>query len=223
MMILNRRYSLLAVKHKPPQGTFIYDVLMSASTESQLWYNLWRGQRTTQNNKIDKIILPINIPNTHWYVAILYLSKRGVELNIQNDIKMRDRRIEAKIMTIGKKYQQKMWIEPTEHNNMMIITPKKQTQIQTLIYKDQTRQNVTIQNLNRPRQHQNIISRCLDFNTVLPVEETEKIKEKDEEICTQLRMSSQQEVEEVIYSEGEYYEEIYPDNTWDSDDDVSLT
>ena len=82
-----------------------------------------------------------------------------------------------------------------------------------------------MQNLNRPRQHQNIISRCLDFNTVLPVEETEQKEkeEKEEEICTQLRMSSQQEVEEVIYSEGEPYEEIYPDNTWDFDDDVSLT
>ena len=43
---------------------------------------------------------------------------------------------------------------------------------------------------------------------------------------TQPRMSSQEEVEEVIYSEGEAFEEIYPDNTWDSDDalclDVSL-
>ena len=26
-----------------------------------------------------------------------------------------------------------------------------------------------------------------------------------------------------IYSEGEPFEDIYPDNTWDSDDDVSLT
>lgn len=143
------------------------------------------------------------------------------EILIFSDITMRDKRIEAKIMTIGKKYQQKMWIESNDHNNMMMITPKKQTQIQTLIHKDQTRQNVTMQNLNRPRQHQNIISRCLDFNTVLPVEETEK-KENEEEICTQFRMSSQQQVEEVIYSEGEYYEEIYHDNTWDSDD-VSLT
>jgi len=42
-------------------------------------------------------------------------------------------------------------------------------------------------------------------------------------MCTQLRMSSKQEVEEVIYSEGEAFEEIHPDNTWDSDDDVSLT
>ena len=40
---------------------------------------------------------------------------------------------------------------------------------------------------------------------------------------TQLRMSSQQQVEEVIYSEGEPFEDIHPDNTWDSDDDVSLT
>ena len=44
---------------------------------------------------------------------------------------------------------------------------------------------------------------------------------------TQLRMSSQEEVEEVIYSEGEAFEEIYPDNTWDSDDalcdDVSFS
>ena len=77
-----------------------------------------------------------------------------------------------------------------------------------------------MQNLNRPRQHQNTISRCLDFNTVLPVEEK---KEKEEEICTQLRMSSQQQVEEVIYSVGEPSEDTYPDNTWDSDDDVSLT
>ena len=26
--------------------------------------------------------------------------------------------------------------------------------------------------------------------------------------------------EEVIYSEGEPYEELYPDNTWDSDKEV---
>ena len=36
-----------------------------------------------------------------------------------------------------------------------------------------------------------------------------------------LRMSSQEEVEEVIHSEGEAFEEIYPDNTWDSDDALS--
>ena len=87
------RYSLLAVKHKQPHGTFLYDILMSASTESQLWHNLWRVPRTTQNKKIGKIILPLNIPKTHWYVAILHLDKMGVKLNIQNDIKMRDKEL----------------------------------------------------------------------------------------------------------------------------------
>ena len=194
---------------------------MSASTESQLWHNLWRIPRTTQNKKIDKIILPVNIPNTHWYVAILYLGETGVELHIQNNIKLRDNRIEAKIMTIAKRYQQKMWMESNDQNKMMMITPKKQTQIQTLTHKDQTKHNDTMQNPNRPRQYQNKISRCLDFNTVLLFEE-KKEKEK-QEICTQLRMSSEQHEEEVIYSEGEPFEDTYPNNTWDSDDDISLT
>ena len=104
-----------------------------------------------------------------------------------------------------------------------------------------------MQNLNRPRQHQNTISRCLNFNTVILLEEKENGEEGTEvlectkdsqakgdclnenhmkKMYTQLRMSSQEEVEEVIYSEGEAFEEIYPDNTWDSDDalcdDVSL-
>ena len=48
------RYSLLAVKHKPPQGTFLYDVLMSASTESQLWHNLWRVQGQHKTKKLTK-------------------------------------------------------------------------------------------------------------------------------------------------------------------------
>ena len=36
-------------------------------------------------------------------------------------------------------------------------------------------------------------------------------------------MSSQQQEEEVIYSEGETFEDIYPNNTWDSEDDVYST
>ena len=78
-----------------------------------------------------------------------------------------------------------------------------------------------MQNPNRPRQYQNKISRCLDFNTVLLFEE--KKEKENQEICTQLRMSSEQHEEEVIYSEGEPFEDIYPNNTWDSDDDSSLT
>ena len=148
-------------------------------------------------------------------------------------------------MTIGKRYHQKMWIESINQNNMMMITPKKPTQIRTLTQEDQIGQNITMQNLNRPRQHQNTISRCLNFNTVIIAEEKEKEgtevlectkdsqakgdwlnKNHMRKMYTQLRMSSQEEVEEVIYSVGEAFEEIYPDNKWDSDDalcdDVSL-
>ena len=57
-------------------------------------------------------------------------------------------------MTIGKRYHQKIWIESITQNNM--------------------------QNLNRPRQHQNTISRCLNFNTVILVEEKKKEKEGTE-------------------------------------------
>ena len=56
---------------------------------------------------------------------------------------MRDKRIEAKIMTIGKRYHQKMWIESINQHNVMMITPKKPTQIRTLTQKDQIRQDIT--------------------------------------------------------------------------------
>ena len=97
---------------------------------------------------------------------------------------------------------------------MMMITPKKPTQIRTLTQKDQIQQNITMQNLNRPRQHKNTISRCLHFNTVILVEEKENGEEGTEvlectkdsqakgdcynenhmkKMCTQLRMSLQEE------------------------------
>ena len=36
----------------------------------------------------------------------------------------------------------------------------------------------------------------------------------------QIRFSQVDSEEEVIYSEGEPFEELYPDNTWDSDEEV---
>ena len=135
---------------------------------------------------------------------------------------MRDKRIEAKIITIGKRYHKKMWIESSNQNNMMMITPKKPTQIQTLIQKDQTRQNLTMQNLNRPRQHQNTISRCLNFNAEYEGRAKDKENETkspphEMELPGSIDKDDYSE-EEVIYSEGEPFEMLYPNNTWDSDD-----
>lgn len=114
-MFLETQLSTVCLRlniNKLPQGTYVYDVLMSVATEAQLWHTLWRVPRTTQSKKISTIIVPINIPRIYWYVAILHLDKMGVKLNIQNNIKMRDKRVEAKLMTIGRKYHQKMWNQP---------------------------------------------------------------------------------------------------------------
>jgi len=118
-------YCLAALQHKPPQGTYIYDVLVSAATEAQIWNIFWRIPRTKQNKKISAIILPINVQNIHWYVAILYLDNVGVKLNIQNDIGMRNKTAEDKLMKIGTKYHQKMWAQVPIPKNM--ITPMKKT------------------------------------------------------------------------------------------------
>ena len=42
-------FCLEAVQYKPPQGTYLYDVLASAATEAQIWNYLWRTPRTTQD------------------------------------------------------------------------------------------------------------------------------------------------------------------------------
>ena len=36
----------------------------------------------------------------------------------------------------------------------------------------------------------------------------------------QIRFSQADSKEEIIYSEGEPFEELYPDNTWDTDEEV---
>ena len=49
-------FCLAAVKHKPPLGTYVYDILLSLATVPQLWNILWRNSRTSQDNKISTII-----------------------------------------------------------------------------------------------------------------------------------------------------------------------
>ena len=51
--------------------------------------------------KIAKIILPINVHNIHWYIAILRLDETGVNLDIQNNVDMRSETTEVKLMEIG--------------------------------------------------------------------------------------------------------------------------
>ena len=96
-------------------------MLTSVTTEAQLWNALWRAPRTTQGKKIATIVLPINVHNVHWYVAFLKLDKTGVKLNIQNNIELRDKTIEAKLMEIGRRYHQKMWDKARKKNETLPV------------------------------------------------------------------------------------------------------
>ena len=94
-----------------------------------------------------------------------------------------------------------------------------------------TSHNFIMQPLNRPRHIPNKISRCLNFEGEDEVEEHHTQTENGHGIPTdsrtarrgtQLRSMSPQNdsEEEVIYSEGKPYEELYPENTRDSDKEV---
>ena len=72
-----------------------------------------------------------------------------------------------------------------------------------------------LQNVNRPRQLQNKISRCLNFNKEIQFNEKSECKD-DISIIGAL----QNDLEDVLYSEGEGVTDLYPNNTWDSEDDI---
>ena len=76
---------------------------------------------------------------------------------------MRNKTAENKLMKIGTKYYQKMWAHIPIPKN--IVTPMKKT-----LSEIQSQQNSVLQHVNRPRQLQNKISRCLNFNTEIKLD-----------------------------------------------------
>ena len=79
----------------------------------------------------------------------------------------------------------------------------------------QTQRNSMLQNVNRPRQLQNKISRCLNFNKETQFNEKSESKDDISKI-----VALQNDLEDVLYSEGEGVTDLYPNNTWDSEDDI---
>ena len=73
-----------------------------------MWTPLWRPPRTTLEKKVNTIVLPINVQNIHWYLAVLRVDETKVKLEIQNNLEMRNTLAEQKLVNIGKKYQLKM-------------------------------------------------------------------------------------------------------------------
>ena len=122
---------------------------------------------------------------------------------------MRNKTAENKLLNIGKKYYQKMWTHVSSPQNT--ITPMKKTFSET-----RTQRNFILQNVNRPRQLQNKISRCLNFNTEININELSECNDDSPKTG-----APQNDLGEVLYSEGEGVTDLYPGNTWDSEDDIA--
>ena len=77
--------------------------------------------------------------------------------------------------------------------------------------------------LNRTRQSNDKIGRCLNFEAQT-VETPIVVEQPQVGNTSALQSISLYDSfeEEVIYSEGEPDEELYPDNTWDSDNEVQV-
>ena len=73
----------------------------------------------------------------------------------------------------------------------------------------------TLKHSNRPRQLQNKISCCLNFNTKININ---KLSECNDDSTKTGAL--QNDLEEALYSEGEGVTDLYPSNTWDSEDDM---
>ena len=52
--------------------------------------------------------MPINVSNEHWYVAVVKIGENNAELNILNNIDMRNENAEEKLMNVATKYCQRM-------------------------------------------------------------------------------------------------------------------
>ena len=111
-----------------------------------------------------------------------------------------------------------MWMQITDNDNF--VTPKKSILQQEL--SDQSNTSL----LNRTKQSNDKISRCLNFEvqnvgTQIVVEQPQFGNSRDTHMGTSQMISLGDTLEEeVIYSEGEPYEELYPENMWDSDNEV---
>ena len=238
-------FCLKAVKFKPPKGTYVYDILMSAATESQLWTSLWRSKRKTKEIKIDTIILPINVHNIHWYVAFVRIGKNEIKLNIRNNIGIRNKLAEQKLLNIAKKYQDRITIqndqknmETVEEHLYSMETQSKEATFDDFIkfyYGRKNHDNITTHFNDKKDKIGNQMSiiegKSSEYTQVSPNREmylhrTRQTKTKSHCVITASSkyddISSKEDTEEeVIYSEGEPFDGyLYPNNTWDSDDSM---
>ena len=63
--------------------------------------------------------MPINVHNIHWYIAFVHIGEKLVNFNIRNNIDMRDKTAEDKLLKIARQYQ------------VEIFTQKSQKEVET--------------------------------------------------------------------------------------------
>ena len=159
---------------------FFAHYVTSAATESQLWNSLWRSNRKKKEEKIDTIVLPINVHNMHWYLAIVRMGGNDVNLTTLNNIGMRNNLAEDKLLNTARRYHDKICAQTRMIRNGPVVDRNNSECTQV----SQNRE----EHLHRTRQLKNT-SHCL-----MPA-----FSKYDD-------VSSMEDMEEdVIYSEGEAF------------------
>jgi len=101
-----------------------------------------------------------------------------------------------------------MWAQsPTQENT---ITPMKETRLLTHPQRAEIQDMSTLKNLNRPRQLQNKISRCLNFNSEM---NSREIYNSNGEVSLSNKKLYEENYEEVIYSESESDDASFEDES----------
>ena len=102
-------FCLKAIEYKPPKRTYIYDVLLSRTSESKLWTALWNPPKNTFEQRLNTIVLPINVHDIHWYIAVARVTRTKCTIDIHNNLNMRNKEAEQRLWRVGIRYQEKIW------------------------------------------------------------------------------------------------------------------
>ena len=135
-----------------------------------------------------------------------------VNLSLRNNIDMRDKTAEDKLLKIARQYQ------------VEIFTQKSQKEVETSEICQNTRETQVLGLSTIERNNSEYIQ--VSHNRDIHLHRTRQLKNKSH--CVMPIVSKYDDIsskddmeEEVIYSEGETFEGYpYPNNTWDSQDSL---
>ena len=148
----------------------------------------------------------------HWYLACVHIGEKVVNFNICNNIDMRDKTAEDKLLKIARQYQ------------VEISTQKSQKEVEISEDCQNTRETQVVGSPTSERNTSEYIQ--VSHNRDIYLHRTQQLKNKSH--CVMPAFSKYDDIsskedteEEAIYSDGESFEGYpYPNNTWDSQDSL---